>query len=751
MSQFQNNIYSNTNFLNGQQRERNLVNQNYNNARNAVSTGIIPTMGFNQNVLNNSNTDISYQQNQNQNQINVQKNNFIVSSLSGQQINVEDFTLNDAGTSMQPFFGGQVKQNTKPNANRTLLEKYTGTGETYQQKTEVKNMFNMEPNVSFVNGYKAPNDKLQQRYNSSLKRNNELPFEQIRVGPGLNSGYGAEPSGGFSQFNTRDYVLPKSVEQTRTLNNPKLTYKGRVVSGLKSGQRGLIAKPAKNRPETYYVNRPEMYLRTGGGYRAAKIREKVFAKPTNRNNTRSHYGSAGPTDNTRPSKRGAYRKSTKHNYINPGPLNSTAGGRWKYSEKSNESAIGDYGKKSIEIKKNERDVTQKRTHVTNLASIVKALIAPLQDVLRTTRKENFIGNPRPSGNMNAQMPSQLTVHDPDDVARTTIKETMVHNDREGNISGPTKLTVYNPDDVARTTVKETTIHNEHEGFVTGPKRLTVYDPEDVPRTTIKETNIHNNHDGFIRTVEKMTVYDPNDVARTTIKETNIHNKAPYINMAPQGPHSLRVYDPNDIPQATTRETTENNSHLGNIERVNRLGKGGYNTQSYNAKATNKQFISDYEYSGIADGDVGKGSGRGYMAASYQAKNTHKQFLSNNEYKGGAGFHNSAQTSNANYYNARLNPNKEQIARGRAPTEQGAKVTVGQDMVNVQHRKIEGDMMNIREPGETKIYGDIPTFDRCGLTRTRDKLPEDVQRSRINPDILNAFRENPYTQRLDSTL
>ena len=48
------------------------------------------------------------------------------------------------------------------------------------------------------------------------------------------------------------------------------------VSGLKSGQRGLIAKPAKNRPETYYVNRPEMYLRTGGGYRAAKIREKVY-------------------------------------------------------------------------------------------------------------------------------------------------------------------------------------------------------------------------------------------------------------------------------------------------------------------------------------------------------------------------------------------------------------------------------------------------------------------------------------------
>jgi hypothetical protein len=31
-----------------------------------------------------------------------------------------------------------------------------------------------------------------------------------------------------------------------------------------------------------------------------------------------------------------------------------------------------------------------------------------------------------------------------------------------------------------------------------------------------------------------------------------------------------------------------------------------------------------------------------------------------------------------------------------------------------------------------------------------KLPEDTQRSRINPEILDAYRQNPYTQPLFSS-
>ena len=33
-------------------------------------------------------------------------------------------------------------------------------------------------------------------------------------------------------------------------------------------------------------------------------------------------------------------------------------------------------------------------------------------------------------------PSKLTVNDPNDVARTTIKETNIHNNHNGNLNGP---------------------------------------------------------------------------------------------------------------------------------------------------------------------------------------------------------------------------------------------------------------------------------------------------------------------------
>ena len=59
----------------------------------------------------------------------------------------------------------------------------------------------------------------------------------------------------------------------------------------------------------------------------------------------------------------------------------------------------DAGKAGIELPENERAITGQRTHTSNLQSIVKALVALLLDVMRTTEKENAIGNARQSGNM----------------------------------------------------------------------------------------------------------------------------------------------------------------------------------------------------------------------------------------------------------------------------------------------------------------------------------------------------------------
>jgi len=87
--------------------ETNLAHSNYNNARNATSTNIIPQTGFNQKILNNNNTGFP------QDNISREFNNgsSFVSSLSGEKINKEGFHDN-----MVPFIKNKNQQNLSANS-----------------------------------------------------------------------------------------------------------------------------------------------------------------------------------------------------------------------------------------------------------------------------------------------------------------------------------------------------------------------------------------------------------------------------------------------------------------------------------------------------------------------------------------------------------------------------------------------------------------------------------------------------------
>jgi hypothetical protein len=678
-----NNIYQNSPLSLVNQQETIAAVNSFNNARRPFETGVVAGHGFQQRILNDNNmADPRYHVN------NQPKNAVVTSELSGQQVQTESFHDN-----MVPFIGRGVMQNTNPHANETLLEKFTGAGPGIRKKKmEVKSFFDHAPNMGgHTHGTPAfTSHGFENRFYASRYRQGEKPFQDIKVGPAINAGFGTEGHGGFHQANTQELARARAnrVINNRLPNNPRITYSIPLKPGaLPGGSRGLQAAVKKNRPETWYRNDPSRYFVTTGPIKASKLREKVNAKATRRQNHKSYYGGIKQSQHLKPKKDPAVRKSHKNNFMNDGQRNLYRSDGWVVDDEANSIAVGDYGKGAIENKANEREVTELRNHRLNLTYNVKKLITPLTDLFRKTRKENFIGNVRPEGNMKAQMPDKLTIHDPEDVARTTRKE----------------------------------------------------------------QNIHNNHEGFLKGPETNTVWDPEDVARTTIKEQNIHNKAPYMNMKPQQPNSLRVYDPEDIARTTIKEMTEDNNHMGFFESLDYTKPGGYISTNVSMRNTHKQFISDYYYTGHADGDVGKGDGKGYLAASYRAKITDKQFISDYEYTGIAGGYKKRETSYGADYNARLNPNKEIIAQGRAPTQNKEKLGSGGDMVNVQHKKLETDRINIREPSETSVYQAPPQKNSCGMTTIKIKLPEDVQRDRINPDLLSAFKENPYTQSLQSAV
>ena len=64
--------------------------------------------------------------------------------------------------------------------------------------------------------------------------------------------------------------------------------------------------------------------------------------------------------------------------------------------------------------------------------MIGAVVAPLLDILRPSRKENVIGNMRPTGNMDG--PSEMYVYNPADVARTTTRETTEVNPFPMNVN-----------------------------------------------------------------------------------------------------------------------------------------------------------------------------------------------------------------------------------------------------------------------------------------------------------------------------
>jgi hypothetical protein len=703
-------------------------------------------------------------------------------SLTGNPVDRESFFHNN----MVPFFGGTVKQNIEENSNQTLLENFTGNDTNYQQKVELKrdDLFKPVANLSNPYGMSNLDGYNLDRYIVSNLRNNQAPIEPIRVGPGLNQGYTAEGSGGFQQANTLDFVLPKTVDELRVKTKPKVSYEGVVVPGSHIAKPGKVGVVAKNKPDTFYVNGPDRLFTSVGDVTGPTLRPDVLIRYTNRKTTelKNRVGPAtAAAIGSQPQMKPVFKKSTRINFAGANPRNQNAVGQWQI-DGPNKAIPNDYGRGSMKTKPNNRQVTGPKMQVTNLSVPNKNAMAPNQPNVRHTRKTNIVGNNR-YGNFQNTGPNRGKVYDPNDLPRTTIKEQNVNNTHQGYFqnTGPNRGQVYDPNDLPRTTIKEQNIDNNHQGYFqnTGPNRGQVYDPNDLPRTTIKEQNIDNNHQGYFQNTgpNRGQVYDPNDLPRTTIKEQMIDNSY-QGNFQNTGPNRGKVYDPNDLPRTTIKEQTIDgnrlggmtgrtkgmvydpsnipaptikqqtivNNSMGNIQ--NQLSGGAYKTKKMDAKNTQRMTTSVH-YTGDATGPK-RG---GYTETSVKAKNTVRQFLTG-EVKGNAAPASvKAPKSYGDVYNATIHSVREQVAVGRTPSKEGAKVGVSKEAVNMNTSR-HGDQENYRIENRgvmsTKIYNSIPQANQFGETHFKDVLANDpIGIDRINPDILQAFKSNPFTQSLHS--
>ena len=72
-----------------------------------------------------------------------------------------------------------------------------------------------------------------------------------------------------------------------------------------------------------------------------------------------------------------------------------------------------------------------------------------------------------------------------------------------------------------------------------------------------------------------------------------------------------------------------------------------------------------------------------------------------------------------------------------------------DSLNVDIKKIENDYFNHRINNLDKVYQEIPTDNTCEYTQEKDTLDNVKLADRLDPVMLDPFKDNPYTQSLAS--
>ena len=374
----------------------------------------------------NTATDKYFNQNVYENKVNqgkmVGQNPQQIYSISGNYLNSEQFKHNN----MVPFNGGKIKGYTYDmNIAETVLDNMNGSGSQVIKKIEQAPLFKPEDNVQWAYGAPNQSDFYQSRVNPGMLNNNVKPFASENVGPGLNQGFSTSGSGGFnSGMESRDSWLPKTVDQLRVNTNPKLEYELTNHEGPANAlikNLGLIGRVEKQTPDTFFINTQDRWLTTTGAEKAERLRPIEEMGVIRRNDVLSDYkGPAGNSDRQAGQVPSAFEPSKKHQMPAKDIPHSNAAGRGPITDGEN------FLRSHTNYANNRSTIKQQDAIRSGFGGAIGAVIAPLMDILRPSRKEETTNNVRIYGEVKGAV-SQSYVVNPLDSTNTTIKETTIYS------------------------------------------------------------------------------------------------------------------------------------------------------------------------------------------------------------------------------------------------------------------------------------------------------------------------------------
>lgn len=391
------------------------INQLVDTVQEYPNPNIATDKYFNQNL---------YQQNERKG-ISIGQNPQEIFSLTGNYLSSEQFKHNN----MMPFNGGKVKGRSYDiNIAETVLDNMVGSGSQTIKKIEQAPLFKPEENMQWAYGMPNQSDFYQSRVNPGMKNNNVKPFDTVMVGPGLNQGYSINGSGGYnSGMEARDKWLPKTVDELRVNTNPKLEYEllgheGPADSFIKTAATTqMLGRVEKQRPDTFFINTQDRWLTTTGASKGETLRPIQEMGVIRRNDIPIEYmGPAGAIDVKATTAPQNFEPSKRHEVLSGGVGHSTAAGKGDHTDKET------FLRSHTNYENNRSTVIQPDTLRSGFSGAIGAVVAPLLDFLKPTRKDETINNVRVYGE-GAKSLSKGPVYNPQDTTPTTIKETTLHS------------------------------------------------------------------------------------------------------------------------------------------------------------------------------------------------------------------------------------------------------------------------------------------------------------------------------------
>jgi hypothetical protein len=422
-------------------------------------------------------------------------------SITGKKVDSSYFQHQN----MVPFFGSNVRTS---NANTTytegILDNMNGSGSQLFTKQEQSPLFSPHDNIQWAHGAPNTNDFYQSRVNPSARMANVKPFAEERVGPGLGLGYTTDGACGFnSGVMMRDHWTDRTVDELRVANKPKssghmlIGHEGPANSLIKSmGTTEHMGIMEKNRPERAFENGYDQMLPTTGLQRAPTLHSIPVFHDQSRAETAVSYsgGAAAVGSGSANYVTGEYMPSTNI-ALGGAPLPvANANGR-------NYATDGDYGVKSKMAYPNNRSNNEQNNYFGIMGGAIGAVVAPLLDALRPSRKENTVGTLRPYQNAKSTV-AQSYIFNPADRMAPTIRETTENSKFHLNVNsnqtgGAYKVTDHQSSNTYRQYTDDF-YYSGNPGATDGTRQIRPYDAEyrqrnnDVKSSTIQGYMVQGN-------------------------------------------------------------------------------------------------------------------------------------------------------------------------------------------------------------------------------------------------------------------